>query len=119
MPIPGTSIPGLDRDLVKGWWFGEGWNISTRSTPMAISGTRESRAREDGGLVPDALEGIKAKGLQGKKIGIDGKLYADELAIAKKVLPKVKWVDVSDTLLDMREVKTPEELALTRGIHVF
>ena len=27
---------------------------------------------------------------------------------------KIKFVDVSDTLMDMREVKTPEELALTR-----
>jgi Xaa-Pro aminopeptidase len=117
---PWFLYPALDRDLVKGWWFGGGWEYF--DTKHAEGGFPEQGKVAQGktvDLFQMLLEGIKAKGVQGNKIGIDGKLYADELATAKKVLPKVKWVDVSDTLLDMREVKTPEELALTRRAYTY
>jgi Xaa-Pro dipeptidase len=117
---PWYLYPALDRDLVKGWWFGGGWEYF--DTKHADGGFPEQGKVVQGktvDLFQMLLEGIKAKGVQGNKIGIDGKLYADELATAKKVLPKVKWVDVSDTLLDMREVKTSEELALTRRAYAY
>ena len=117
---PWFLYPALDRDLVKGWWFGGGWEYF--DTKHAEGGFPEQGKVAQGktvDLFQMLLEGIKAKGVQGNKIGIDGKLYADELATAKKVLPKVKWVDVSDTLLDMREIKTPEELALTRRAYTY
>jgi Xaa-Pro aminopeptidase len=117
---PWFLYPALDRDLVKGWWFGGGWEYF--DTKHAEGGFPEQGKVVQGktvDLFQMLLEGMKAKGIQGNKIGIDGKLYADELATAKKVLPKVKWVDVSQTLLDMREVKTPEELALTRRAYTY
>jgi Xaa-Pro aminopeptidase len=117
---PWYLYPALDRDLVKGWWFGGGWEYF--DTKHAEGGFPEQGKVVQGktvDLFQMLLEGMKAKGIQGNKIGIDGKLYADELATAKKVLPKVKWVDVSDTLLTMREVKTPEELALTRRAYTY
>ena len=38
----------------------------------------------------------------------------EQAETAKKILPGIEWVNVSDVLLNMREVKTPEELALNR-----
>ena len=117
---PWFLYPALDRDLVKGWWFGGGWEYF--DTKHAEGGFPEQGKVVQGktvDLFQMLLEGMKAQGVQGNKIGIDGKLYADELATAKKVLPKIKWVDISDTLLDMREVKTPEELALTRRAYTY
>jgi Xaa-Pro dipeptidase len=117
---PWFLYPALDRDLVKGWWFGGGWEYF--DTKHAEGGFPEQGKVVQGktvDLFEMLLEGMKAKGIQGNKIGIDGKLYADELATAKKVLPKIKWVDISETLLGMREVKTPEELALTRRAYTY
>jgi Xaa-Pro aminopeptidase len=117
---PWFLYPALDRDLVKGWWFGGGWEYF--DTKHAEGGFPEQGKVVQGktvDLFQMLLEGIKAKGVQGSKIGIDGKLYADELATAKKILPKITFVDVSDALLEMREVKTPEELALTRRAYTY
>ncbi|MFI5095365.1 MAG: aminopeptidase P family N-terminal domain-containing protein, partial [Candidatus Acidiferrales bacterium] len=117
---PWYFYPALDRDLVKGWWFGGG--LEYFDTKHAEGGFPEQGNVVQGktvDLFQMLLEGIKAKGVQGNKIGIDGKLYADELATAKKILPKIKWVDVSQTLLDMREVKGPEELALIRRAYTY
>ncbi len=56
------------------------------------------------------LEGLKEHGIQGTKIGLDGELYPSQIAKAAKILPGIEFVDVSKILMDMREVKTPEEL---------
>ena len=65
------------------------------------------------------LEGIKKHGIQGKKIGIEGELYPSQIEKAKKVLPGIEWVDVGDVLIEMRQVKTAEELALWRRAYVY
>jgi Xaa-Pro aminopeptidase len=57
--------------------------------------------------------------VQGRRIGVDGEFYPSELAKAKKILPGVEFVDVSDILMDMRQVKTPEELALWRRAYQY
>ena len=119
-PDPWYLYPGLDRDLVKGWWFGGGWLYF--DTKHAEGGFPEEGKVVQGkpvDLWEFLLQGIKKKGVQGKKIGIDGKMYPDDLKKAQKILPGIQWVDVGDMLLDMREVKTPEELALTRRAYVY
>ncbi len=65
------------------------------------------------------LEGVKKHGVQGKRIGIDGELYPSQMEKAKAVMPGVDWIDVSDVLTEMRQVKTPEELALWRRAYVY
>jgi hypothetical protein len=65
------------------------------------------------------LRAMKKHGIQGSKIGIDGELKPSEIAKAKQVLPGIEWVDVSDLLMEMRMVKTPEELALWRRAYVY
>jgi Creatinase/Prolidase N-terminal domain len=73
---PWFLYPALDRDLVKGWWFGGGWEYF--DTKHAEGGFPEQGKVVQGktvDLFQMLLEGIKAKGVQGNKIGIDGKLY--------------------------------------------
>ena len=58
------------------------------------------------------LEGIRDKGVQGNKLGVDGELYPSELAKVQAILPNVEVVNVSGAIRNLRIVKTPEELAL-------
>ncbi len=120
-PTPGAEgppwflYPGLDRDSVSSWWFGGGWqyfDVKEAEGAFPNLGTYPEGKTVD--LFPFLLEGIKKHGVQGNKIGLDGEFYPEELAKAKEILPGIEWVNVSDLLLDMREVKTPEELALCR-----
>src|SRR5215470_11194801 len=117
---PWYLYPGLDRDLVKGWWYGGGWLYF--DVKHAEGGFPEQGKVVQGkgvDLWEMLLKGVKSKGVQGKKIAIDGKFYPDDLKTAKKILPGMKWVDVSEMLLSMRQMKTPEELALTRRAYVY
>ena len=117
---PWYLYPALDRDLVRSWWFGGGWMYFDY---MHAEGAFPQEGKVVQGKTVDLfqfmLEGIKKHGVQGKKIGIDGELYPEELAKAKAILPGVEWVNVSSILIKMREVKTPEELALWRRAYVY
>lgn len=117
---PWYLYPALDRDLVTSWWFGGGWMyFDFKHADGAFPHQGKVVQGKTVDLFEMLLAGMKKKGVQGKKIGVDGKFYADEMAKAKKILKGVQWVDVSDMLLDMREVKTPEELALTRRAYTY
>jgi Xaa-Pro dipeptidase len=117
---PRFFYPALDRDLVRGWWFGGG--LMYFDFPHA-EGAFPNEGKVVQGKTVDLfklmLEGIKKRGIQGKKIGVDGELYPSESAKAGEVLPGTEWVNVSDVLLGMRIVKTPEELALWRRAYTY
>jgi len=117
---PWYLYPGLDRDLVTGWWFGGGW---TYFDFLHAEGAYPYKGTIDQGDTVDLFEfllrGIKEHGVQGNKIGIDGELYPSELEKAKKILGGVDFVNISDVLMKMREVKTAEELALWRRAYVY
>jgi Xaa-Pro aminopeptidase len=119
-PDPWYLYPALDRDLVTTWWFGGG--------RMYFDFLHGEGAFPEQGLVQQGetvdlfaflLEGIKAHGLQGTRIGVDGALTPEELAKARQLLPQAEWVNVKDVLMKMRQVKTPEELALWRRAYVY
>jgi Xaa-Pro aminopeptidase len=117
---PWYLYPALDRDLVTGWWFGGGW---TYFDFLHAEGAFPNKGTIDQGETVDLfdflLRGIKSHGLQGHKIAIDGELYPSELDKARKVLGAVDFVNISDLLMNMRVVKTPEELALWRRAYVY
>ena len=117
---PWFMYPGLDRDLVKSWWFGGGemyFDFQHAEGAFPHDGKVQQGAQVD--LFEFLLDGIRRHGVQGNRIGVDGELYPSELAKAAKALPGVEFVDVSDILIGMRQVKTPEELALWRRSYLY
>jgi len=65
------------------------------------------------------LEGIRKKGVQGNKLGIDGELYPSDLAKVATILPGVEVVNIAPVVRSLRIVKTPEELALYARAYTF
>ncbi len=117
---PWFFYPGLDRDIVQSWWFGGGrmyFDFHHGEGAFPHEGTVQQGKKVD--LFSFMLDGIKKHGISGKRVGLDGELYPSELAKAKAILPDVEFVDVSETLMSMRMVKTPEELALWRRAYVY
>lgn len=117
---PWFLYPGLDRDLVTSWWFGSGEMyfdyLHAEGAFPHLGKVQQGRTVD---LFAMLLKGIRKHGIQGKRVGVDGELYPSELGRAKEILPGVELVDVSDMLGEMRQVKTPEELALWRRSYVF
>jgi len=117
---PWYLYPALDRDLVRSWWFGSG---KTYFDYQHAEGAFPNEGKVVQGKTVDMfrylLEGIKEHGIQGNQIALDSELYPSESTKAKEVLPGVEWVDASQTLMDMRIVKTPEELALWRRAYIY
>jgi len=106
--------PMVDDALIRSGWF-DGSHRAYFDFPHAEGafpnlGTVSTSPGID--LMAFMLEGINQQGVQGTKLGIDGELYPSELAKFRKYLPKIEIVDISDLILELRLVKTPEELAL-------
>ena len=116
---PWFMYPALDRDLVRTWWFGSGKTYFDFKDDGSFPNEGKVAQGKTVDLFRFLLEGIKEHGIQGKKIGIDGELYPSESAKAREILPDVEWVNVDPILMDMRIVKTPEELALWRRAYVY
>lgn len=117
---PWYLYPSLDRDLVTSWWFGGGrtyFDYHHAEGAFPHQGKVQQGAKVD--LFRFLLEGVKQHGVQGARIGIDGELYPSELKKAGEILKGVEFVDISEILLEMRQVKTPEELALWRRAYVY
>jgi Xaa-Pro aminopeptidase len=117
---PWYLYPGLDRDLVTSWWFGGGrmyFDFHHAEGAFPHEGKVQQGKKVD--LFAFLLEGLKEHGIQGTKIGIDGELYPSQIAKAEAILPGIEFIDVSEVLMNMREVKTPEELALWRRAYIY
>ena len=114
-----SSIVGIPGD-VKSWWFGDGrmyFDFLHADGGFPHEGKVQQGKTVD--LFEFLLQGIKQHGIQGNRVGIEGEFYPSQMAKAKEVLPGIEWVDVSDILIGMRQVKTPEELALWRRAYVY
>ncbi|MBL8271146.1 MAG: aminopeptidase P family protein [Steroidobacter sp.] len=117
---PWYFYPMVDSGLVRDGWFGGGRLYF--DFPHAAGGFPNEGKVVTGpavDLFEFMLEGLKEKGVQGGKIGIDGELYPSELNAVRKILPNIEVVDIQDLIGDMRSVKTPEELALWSRAYVY
>lgn len=117
---PWFFYPGLDRDLVTTWWFGGGkmyFDFHHGDGAFPHEGKVQQGKKVD--LFRFLLEGVRDKGIEGKRIGLDGELYPSESEKARKVLPDIEWVNVAEIVGKMRQVKTPEELALWRRAYIY
>ncbi|MFC0306843.1 aminopeptidase P family N-terminal domain-containing protein [Rhizorhabdus histidinilytica] len=106
--------PMVDDQLVRSGWFDGGQRVFFDFPHAAGGFPNQGKVVTSPGidLMSFMLEGIRDRGVQGTKIGLDGELYPSEMAKFRKILPKVEIVDIGDLILEMRMVKTPEELAL-------
>jgi len=108
--------PGLDRDLVKSWWASETesyFDFHHAKGGFPHEGKVQQGAKAD--LFEWALEGLKKRGLEGKRIATDRELSQRQQETAGKVFVKeTKFVSIEDHCEGMRMRKTPEELALWR-----
>ena len=117
---PWFLYPSLDRDLVRSWWFGSGeMYFDFHHGEGAFPHLQKVQQGKQVDLFRFMLEGIKKHGVQGGKVGIEGELYPSQMAKAKQILPDIEWVDVSEVLIGMRQVKTEEELALWRRAYLY
>lgn len=117
---PWFLYPGLDRDIVTTWWFGGGrmyFDFLHADGGFPHEGKVQQGKSVD--LFRFLMEGLREHGIQGTRVGVDGELYPSEQLKAQETLRGIEWVDVSDLLMEMRQVKTDEELALWRRAYVY
>ena len=117
---PWYFYPMVDSGLVRAGWFGGGRLYF--DFPHAAGGFPNEGKVVTGpavDLLEFMLEGIREKGVQGGRIGIDGELYPSELSTFRKILPDIEVVDIQDLIRDMRSVKASEELALWSRAYVY
>ncbi|UAK22923.1 M24 family metallopeptidase [Sphingomonas nostoxanthinifaciens] len=105
--------PVIDNQLVRAGWFGgEKIYFDFPHAPGGFPNEGKVVTAPGVDMMEFMLEGVRDKGVQGTKIGIDGELYPSELAKLKKVMPNIEPVNIADLIRDIRITKTPEELAL-------
>ncbi|MGB6340572.1 MAG: aminopeptidase P family N-terminal domain-containing protein, partial [Candidatus Aminicenantaceae bacterium] len=105
--------PGLDRDLVKSWWSTDNayyFDYLHAEGGYPNLGMLDLGHRVD--LFEWLLQGLKARGFGEKVIGFDTEFPLSRWNRFAEILPKAKVVDISDICLNMRMVKTEEEIAL-------
>jgi len=105
--------PGIDRDLITSWWsteFEYYFCYPHAEGGYPNQGKVTTGARVD--LFEWMLKGLQKRDMNGKTIGTDWEMTPGQIAMAKKALPDVKFVNISNECLQMRIIKTPEEIAL-------
>ena len=107
--------PGIDRDLIGSWWSTE--NEYYFCYPHAEGGFPNKGLLVKGhraDLFAWMLNGLKKRGLDNKRIGVDWALSDAEQKTVLAVLPGARFVDLSSLCLGMRMIKTRDEIALTQ-----
>jgi Xaa-Pro aminopeptidase len=107
--------PKLDDDLVTTWWSTD--NEYYFDYLHAEGGFPDQGKAVQGQMVDLfewTLECVKKRGFGDKVIGIDSELTPSKLKKFEKVLPKARYVNIGPDCLQMRIIKTPEEIALSQ-----
>ncbi|MBI3404231.1 MAG: aminopeptidase P family protein [Acidobacteria bacterium] len=109
---PAAFIPGLDRDMAASWWVKDfEWYFDFPHHGEYNKHVWKAGPKQD--LFVWMLQGAAKRGWGKGKIGIDREVLP---SLAKRFREGLKeatgLADVSKDLMDMRLVKTPEELAL-------
>lgn len=105
--------PGLDRDLWGNWWIKDReWYFDYHHHGEFNQVVYEPGPPAD--LFAWMIAGIAKRGASGKKIGFEAGLSLQDSATAKKAAVTIDGAIVTPLLLAMRQVKTPEEIALSR-----
>jgi Xaa-Pro dipeptidase len=114
---PALFVPGLDRDLVASWWIKDAeyyfdYPHAERGNDPRAGAVNGPQGTVD--LWTWMLRGLDRRGLGAKTIGLDWDAPESTLRKFKATLPRATFRAAADILMDMRVVKTPEEIALTQ-----
>ncbi len=108
---PTAFLPGLDRDMAASWWIKNfEWYFDFPHAGEYNQNVWKAGPKED--LFVWMLKGLAKRGYGSAKLGMDREALPSVAKKFKETLPSASLSDVSKVLLGMREVKTPEELAL-------
>ncbi len=119
IPAEGSELtwfaPSLDRDLVRSWW------IRDQEFYFDFKHARggfpnEGRVLEGDGvdLTQWIWKGIRERGYSEKAIGTDATYGQGALAAVTEIAPKATLKKVDEICVNLRMIKTPEEIALTQ-----
>ncbi|MFC1553741.1 M24 family metallopeptidase [candidate division KSB1 bacterium] len=117
LPVDEDAIywyaPGLDRDLITSWWATDlDYYFDYLHADGAFPNQGIVHTGNTVNLREWVMEGVKSRGFANETIGLDFEPTPSQMNIMKKVLPRAKFVTISDKCLKMRMVKTKEEIAL-------
>ncbi len=108
---PVAFLPGLDRDMAASWWIKEfEWYFDFPHAGEYNQIVWKAGPRQD--LFIWMLLGLAKRGYGSAKLGMDREPLPSLAKKFKETLPTASLLDISKDLLGMRQVKTPEELAL-------
>ena len=119
VPAEGMNLtwftPSLDRDLTGSWW------IKDREIYFDLKHARDGFPNEGRVAEGDAVdltrwmwEGIRKRGYVDKTIGVDHVHDERSRTVIAEIVPKTMLKRIDDTCMQMRMIKTPEEIALTQ-----
>jgi len=114
---PTLFVPGLDRDLVAGWWVRDAEfyfdypHAETNGDPRAASVAGPQGTVD---LWTWMLRGVDRRDSGGGAIGLDWEPPPSQDRGFREVLPRAQFRPAPQLVLGMRIIKTPEEIALTQ-----
>ena len=114
---PALFCPGLDRDLVAGWWIRDAEfyfdfpNADTNGDPRTGAVTDPQGTTD---LWLWMVRGLGRRGFGAKTIGLDWDAPESTLAKFRDTLKEATFRHAGDIPMQMRVIKTPEEIALTQ-----
>jgi Xaa-Pro aminopeptidase len=114
---PALFVPGLDRDLVAGWWIRDAEYYFDFPHAEANNDPRAGPALSPQGTVDLwqwMLRGLERRGFGAKTIGLDWDAPDSALRKFRETLPSATFRSAGDIPHGMRLIKTPEEIALTQ-----
>lgn len=110
---PSLFYPGLDRDLIGSWWIKEGeWYFDFPHSGEYGGVVWDRGPRAD--LEQWMLKGLAKRGFGSSRVALDREPSASDLKKMQAALPEARFVPQAELVLSMRQVKTPEEIALTQ-----
>jgi Xaa-Pro dipeptidase len=108
---PSFYYPALDKELIDTWWINDGaWYFDYPHCGPYNQTVFQSGEKQD--LFVWLLENLAERGFSKARIGIDTEFSCSENLTAKKSFPEMKFETAADICLQMRQIKSDEEIQL-------
>ena len=114
---PTLFVPGLDRDLVTTWWVQDAEYYFDFPHAETNGDPRAADVADPSGTVDLwiwMLRGLERRGFGNRVIALDWEPPPSQARAFLAALPAAQFRTAGSMLLDLRIMKTPEEIALTQ-----